>query len=119
MNFTELQAGLRQAGVDPDRVNMSQGDLDLWAHNIVFEKGFYTSYVNDGRDEFFREFSYEGRPVEFVTEDEICDYLWKKLTAPTPVPKKSTHTPEQLEVRKNELMADTLRRLSKRRGGKG
>lgn len=115
MNLDEIKRRLESAGLDPSVVNGPGQELDLYAHNVVRRRGYYTSYVTDGRDNFVREFTFRGRKVKFATEEAAYDYLLAKLTAPAP--KASTRpgkSPEALDEQRAYSRAQTDAALAKR-----
>jgi hypothetical protein len=57
---------------------------------VPLEDGTFTLYRPTGRGEYYQDVDSDGNPRIFSTEDEVCQYVWKKSLEP----KKGGHVPE-------------------------
>lgn len=93
MNHEELKTRLVQAGLD------AGGRQFVWLprspstgvqFNVVFADGRYQILGGDGRDGFYSHVGNDGLPLEFLSEDDVCDYIWERLSqvqpSPSPIP---------------------------------
>jgi hypothetical protein len=116
MKYSELRQRLIDAGFDVRRVvywapSANEKDLKYVRYNIVRRGGKFILISADDHDEFFvrKEPNLISKPLEFATEDEVCEWVWAKVTAPRPPTSTSTMTKEQL-VEQNRLARERLAR---------
>ena len=118
MNFEELTARIR-ASIPNPRYTVTwytPGEYSDASYAVVpLPDGRFTLYRPSGRGEYHEDFDSTGRPRIFENEDAVCDFVWAKLTEPTPTPsasQASVRTPEEKAAR----LADQRRRFYANRG---
>jgi hypothetical protein len=103
MKYSELRRNLTEAGFDVRRVvswaaSADEKQLKQVRYNMVWQAGKFILISADDRGEFFvqKDLGPISKPLQFDTEDEVCEWVWAKVTAPEPHAPKSMKTPEQL-----------------------
>ncbi|MFW8745139.1 hypothetical protein [Mesorhizobium japonicum] len=84
MNLAELRKKIAREGGDPDEVVVStrEEDFDSWGYNVVPQPdGTYIIKTGDGRDGWntVKENIGSPTPRAFRSEDEFCDWIWKRI----------------------------------------
>ena len=78
------------------------------SNNIIpLPHGTFVVHAASGRGGWYPHYAPDGKPFMFLSEDEVCDWVWAELNEPPPVPVKrrepSTREREAQLARNEEL----------------
>ena len=121
MKYAELEAKAR------DRFP-GNGYLLAWnetagieiSNNIIpLPHGTFVVHAASGRGAWYPQYAPDGKPYMFLSEDEVCDWVWAELNEPPRVPvKRREPSPEErdAQVIRNEELKRKLAEQVKARG---
>jgi hypothetical protein len=87
MKFDELVSRVQQSIPHPDYAVAwyVAGEYSDASYSIVpLPDGRFTLYRPSGRGTYHEDFDAAGNARVFDDEDAVCDFVWAKLTEPTP-----------------------------------